>query len=321
MPSQISLRTSPGNLQVGHIPQNSAGDGAVMKAAARTVGSVLVTHKAIRKPHNAVTGNLNGACGRTDNSSKLFPKAYLNSSSELNGDASPHPPQCHAPRTVAQHSSDQGSFTEVSNKGRLMCPNSVLHSTGELIGKRVECLASKQRHLESRVATLQHKIRLRQLHMVHSHASRQLDFDASTNEQESLHTEEGSASSLMDSEFSVEVGLPETEESQMAVMDLPIQVDGASDDAFFPLAEVPLAEVSEKSEEAEEAAARCRHRNEDSFSSLDSYVSSVPSNESEGISDTRALTAQLASLERLLDTDLTEASSDEEGESSTDQYR
>lgn len=352
MPSQISLRTSPvlssntcttNKIQVGYnkVSRIPAGDGADMKAAARTVGSLLVAHKSIRKPHNM---NLNGSCGRTVNSgapSKCFSlpngNGTVNTNFErehhalehMNGmldtpplDTPPltaHPPlssagpnsHCSPPESKGQHSNNQSSLTAISNEGRLMCPDLAVSYTGTLIGKRAGCLANKQKDLEQRVALLQRKVRLRQLHMVHSHACRQLDFDGSINDEDSSNMEEGSGSSLTDSDFSMEISPPQ--ESELGVVDLPIQVDGASGDTFSP---PPPEELRMDDEEGGPS----KKRNEDSFSSLDSCVSSMCLSEEEEDDggDTDALMAQLASLETLLDGDLTEVSSDEEGEVSAD---
>ena len=340
MPSQISVRTSPllssNRIQVGGkavISKSSTGDD--MKAAARTVGSFLInTHTSIRKPHNTVSVNLNGSCGRTGNSnppSKCFsmslpngngtvptmrletqhhPVEHTNGTVEIPSLTASPPP----PKTEGKHSNDQSSCTDLSNRGRLMCPELAITYTGTLIGKRAGCLANKQKELEHRMTTLQRKLRVRQLHMVHSHVSKQLLFN---NEQESLDTEGGSASSLTDSDISMDLSSPPPAGDRKG-MHLPIQVDGASDDAFLPF--LPDSELSTFVEE-DNLNMEGRTRNEDSFSSLDSCVSSVTSSEAEENDGPRALTAQLVSLQTLLDSDLTEASSDEEGEmESADHY-
>lgn len=307
----------------------SAGDGADMKAA---VGSrILVTH---RKPHNMVAVNLNGSCGRTDDSvavPKCFSTALPNGNGavdmnvelnkQLNGtlDTPPlsaiggilHEERCKSPpKSEGQHSNNQSSLTGISNEGRLMCPELAFSYTSTMIGKRAGCLANKQRDLERRVASLQRKIRLRQLHMVHSHACRQLQFDSNINDQDTSNmgdgsNMDGSGSSLTDSDFSMEISPPRT---RVGAMDLPSQVDGSSDEAFFPLPPEVL-------QLGGEGGGPSRKRTEDSFSSVDSCISSVSPSEVEGDG---ALMAQLASLESLLDEDLTEVSSDEEGEESAD---
>lgn len=346
MPSQISMRTSPllssNRLQVGGkavISKSSTGDD--MKAAARTVGSFLInTHTSIRKPHNMVSVNLNGSCGRTGSPSKCFSMSLPNGNGTVptrrletqhhciehtNGTvevpsstASPPPP-----KTEGEHSNDQSSHTDLSNRGRLMCPELAITYTGTLIGKRAGCLANKQKELEHRMTILQRKLRVRQLHMVHSHVSKQLLFNS---EQESFDTDGGSASSLMDSDISMDLSSPlpaggpspPPAGGRKGGMHLPIQVDGASDDAFLPY--LPDAELSTFVEEGS-IRLEGRMRNEDSFSSLDSCVSSVTSSEAEENDEPKALTAQLVSLQTLLDSDLTEASSGEEGEvESADQY-
>lgn len=344
MPSQISLRTSPvlsnktpNTIHVGHkavITRNSVQDGADMKAAARAVGSFLVTHKSIRKPHNMVTVSLNGSCGNSD-TPKCFSMGLHNGNAtvnmnlaanhhsleQVNDTLSTHHPltaiHCNSPKTEAQQSNDQSSLTDVSNKGRLMCPELAISYTGTLIGKRAGCLVNKQSDLEQRVTSLQRKIRLRQLHMVHSHTCRQLEFDGNINEQDgSSMEEEGSGSSLTDSDFSMEISPPRTVggfEGGMGVMDLPIQVDGASDDAFLPTHDMMSLEG-----DGSDIGGAGRKRNEDSFSSLDSYVSSVCPSEVDSDGGADGLIAQLASLEALLDGDMTDASSDEEGEQSAD---
>lgn len=383
------LSNSANTIQVGHkavILKDSAADVVDMKAAARTVGS-LVAHKSLRKPHHTVSVNLNGSCGKTDNPvtpPKRFSMALPNGTTtgnrgvhdgevheaqsvrQLNGlDTHPtngvdtpsfgqHTPQHHSsnslgqhgittspqqpsttsqqhnsPRvptpeqhfsshrieghllkTEGQHSNDHSSLTDLSNKGRLMCPELAISYAGTLIKKRTGCLGSKQRDLEQKVASLQRKIRLRQLHMVHSHACRQLVLEGSIDDQDSSNMEEGSCSSLTDSDFSMGISPPPSEKQRTELRALPLQVDGASDDAFLP----PVPEVAMLEEDEEgHTGGPGRKRAEDSFSSMDSHASSICP--SEGEEDSGAVLAtQLASLESQLDEDLTEASSDEEGE-------
>lgn len=376
MPSQISLRTSPvlsnnsssaNGIQVGHkavILNNSAGDGADMKAAARTAGSFLVAHKSIRKPNNMASVNLNGCCGKADSSdtptkciSIGLPngdgtvnrnleakyqhvngidtpplttslcgqqnKQHSNSEGQHNNFLKTEGQQCsnslkiegkcsNSFKTKGQHSNDQSSLTDVSNKGRLMCPELAICYAGKLVRKRAGCLATKQGDLEQRVASLRKKISLRQLHMVHSHACRQLNFEGNMDEQYSSNIDEGSCSSLTDSDFSMKISPPRSG-GPRGLVDLPIQVDGASDDAFLSPPEVAVLEG-----EGGDGGGPGRKRTEDSFSSLDSHTSSVCLSEEEGSGGADALMTQLASLETLLDGDLTEASSDEDGEGSAD---
>lgn len=340
MPSQISLRTTPDNngVQVGHktvVSRNSEEND--MKAAARTVGSLIITsHKSMRKPHSMVSINLN-TFSKTENSDGFTAKSgprqlpkngtttpfTVNMNDEvnchaaraethhMNGTLGPVPViqavQCNSssPKTEGEHSDHHSSCTDESNSSRLMCPDLAVKYTSNLIGKRSQSLALKQKSLERRVASLQRKVHFRQLHLVHSHACKQLNFSGQ-NEAEDI--EETSASSLTSSDCSVVSEGDLSLESRIGSVSLPIQVDGASDDIFLPSHHTELEE-----ERMSDEAVGGRVRNEDSFSSLDSYASSSASSEVEE-DGSKALTAQLTSLEGLLDSDLTEASSDEEGE-------
>lgn len=338
MPSQISLRTPPvlsnSGARVGHkavISRNPADENG-MKAATRTVGSILnITHNSIIKPHSK---NFNGSCGKTDNldlTSKGFKPTFnsngttavtrnlganhfaLGTMEHVNNKAAPVV-LCNSasPKTEGKHSNEESSFTNQS-RGRLMCPELAISYTGTLVDKRSKSLANKQYCLENRVASLQRKVRFRQLNAVHSHASKQLHFDGSMNqEQESLNVEDGSASSF-NTDCSMEVS-PVV--CRKKVLPLPIQVDGASDDPFLPYQQ-EVVKV-----EGEGGKPECYGgvgRTEDSFSSLESYSSGVSSEAEVGCA--QALSAQMTSLQGLLNGDWTESSSDEEDESADPHYR
>jgi len=336
MPSQISLRTPPvlsgSEVQLGKaVPETPVSGENDKKEVVRSVGSLLVTHNSILKPQTAVTINLNGSCGRAD---ALLPRSKFSTRMALaNGSASPFvnletnhysggstqymngtsetpPPRTsfhhssHPHKTEGEHSNERSSLTSVCPlRGRLMCPDSAINYSGKLIRNRASCLANKQRELEARMALLQHRVRTRQLKMAHSHASKQLDFSAGI-EQGTRNVEDSSFSSITVSDFS------STELSPVTThVDAVPQMDGASDDAFLPyesdLAGGEGVEVD-----------RGRVRNNDSFCSLDSFASSWTSETEEG--GVQAIRVQVTSLQCLLDEDLTDESSDEEGGESAD---
>lgn len=341
-------------MQVGQKVVHSSGEDD-MKAAARTVGSLLVAHSAaVRKPPRCDVASVNcNGCGKSGSPSGVLNMGHHSSTDALTA-ANPEPkhgrvngmvetwslratpPPC---RTCGEPSSSKSMDSmNHSNRDWLMCPELAIGYTGSLMGKRMASLATKQRDLERRVSLLQHKVRLGQLSVVHLHACKQLSFDS--NEQGSFSIGQTSTSSLNGSSSSVDSHPLDRRE----VLPLPIQVDGASDDAFFLSRQVrgkeqspELAKVEqwqglsqhgleeEEEEESfpeggEERPARMhveRLRNQDSSSSLDSsYMSSVCSEGEE--SGTRSVRAQLAALQTQLDVDLTDASSDEEGEESAD---
>ncbi len=325
-----------------------------MKAAARTVGSLLVAHNAVRKPPRSDVASVNfNGCGKTydllskTNGTGLVPFAVCEANHRhVNGmvEAPPlpvAPPPC---KTLGESSNENTTQSPApsseSNRDWLMCPDLAIGYSGSLIGKRMGCLASKQRDLEHRVASLQRKVRLRQMNVARSHACKQLAFEQT--DQASLSMEESSTASFNESDCSVDTHPLENRE----VWPLPIQVDGASDDTFLlshqevvrgrepshqaavregepshqeqVAKEESLHQVVERGEEDENGGMHVeRTRNQDSFSSLDSsYMSSVCSEGEERGS--RSVRAQLAALQGVLDGELTDSSSDEEGEESAD---
>lgn len=355
MPSQISLRTSPltpvlpnSGARVGHkavTSKNTAGENG-MNAATRTVGSLLFTRSSIVKPHSMVSINLNGSCGKTDNldctskgskaafksNGTTYPFAVNNNlganhyAKDVVEDTMEHTivqedpvpvVLCNSasPKTEGEHSNEESSLTSESNRGRLMCPELAISYTGTLVEKRSKSLANKQTLLEKRLASLGRKVRLRQLHAIHSHASRQLHFeDSIKQEQESISIEDGSASSFT-TDCSMEVS---PLQHRKKVLPLPIQVDGASDDPFLPYQHgVMKLEGEGKPEVEPESNEGVRRRNEESFSSVESCASEPEEGR------VQALVTQMTSLQDLLDGDWTESSSDEEeGEQSADpQFR
>lgn len=286
-----------------------------MKAAARTMGSLLVA-QAVRSPHTDLASvKLNG-CGPPGYclQSKMTvtataPQAQQAKCKHVNGlvEASPVPVTPAPLKTRGESSNETSDMSLVcgseSNRDWLMCPELAMGYTGTVIGRRANCLSSKQKDLEQRVTALQRKVRQRQLNVVRSHARKQLNFEQSEPVNSSMG--ETSTSSLNVSDCSMD-SHPSTSH---APWPLPIQVDGASDDTFLPVHQ----DLTRGGGEEGDVMHGERTRNQDSFSSLDSsYLSSVSSEAEEG--GHRSVKAQLASLQGLLDVDLTEASSDEEEE-------
>ena len=319
MPSQVSLREVStvlvdARLQLGK-KVGSRNSKEKIQAAAGPIDTPLIGYKASQtmvsslqstyvKPNNSAMPLKCSSQPLTNgNTVNMNVGKHGNQLEFLNGMVGTTPLVAHVnaghPKTEGAHSSDQSSITNQSNSSRLMCPELAISYSSSLIGKRTNYLASKQKVLEKQVASLQQKVRLRQLHLVHSFACKQIceQEESQTHKHDSLSVE-GSASTLTGSDCSMLTDTP----SRVEVMPLPIQVDGACDDAFLP-----QTEVSRGMDGGE-----VRMRGEDSFSSVESYVSSVPS-EAEG-SEVKIISTQLRSLEELMDSDLTEYSSDEEGD-------
>ena len=325
MPSQISLRTSPVEVGQKSAERFAGGGEDDMKAAARTVGSLLVAHKAVRHPHSDVASVTFNGCGRNGNlpsngaskSNGTLTAPSLQESHHhrhINGmiGLSPQPPTSIPLKTYGEASNERCSLTndppaltkDSSNRDLLMCPELAISYSGAMIGKRTGLLCGKQRDLEHRVSSLQRKVRLRQLSMVRAHACKQLNFQRSELSTMSVGDSSTSSFNGSDSLMADESSKPRE------VLPLPIQVDGASDDTFLP-SHHELAKAAEEDGASDRAYGGERSRNQDSFSSLDSsYLSSVSSEAEE--SGARSVGAQLSALQGLLDEELTEASSDEE---------
>ena len=325
MPSQISLRpstelsgTAAAQFNKAVVPNHYASNHDIEAAAASgMVATPLTANKSSRNPQTMVSSHPN-SCATLDISAGTLRsplKPFSNPSScisnitqiDTNNGCTEHsnglvmPPEGvqgnpHEPhQTKGEHSNAHGgSLTNQSNSSRLMCPELAISYTDTLVGKRAGYLATKQNILEERVAALQNRVRTRQLQLVHSHAANQLNFQ--NNHEEGSLSENGSASTLTGSECSIMDASP----SHPGILPLPIQVDGASDDAFLP---------DEGSREVIHGGEEESGRGEDSFSSLESFVSSMASEGGEA--DT--IGVQLETLEKLMDGDVTDESSDEDG--------
>ena len=302
---------------------------------ARAVGSLIITHNSLLKPHSKVSVNLNGSCGKTDHLDLTSKAPFMS-----NGTTTPLPvnrnlevnhyardmvgsvngvmaqtPLCNpaSPKTEGEHTNEESSLTNESNRGRLMCPDLAISYTGTLVGKRTKSLANKQHCLETKVAALQRKVRLRQLQVIHSHVSTQLLFDGSGDETGKEGEDESFTTS---SEHEMEVSLA-IHPPHKPILPLPIQVDGASDDPYLPYQQEVMKEESKLLPETKEP--ECAE-NEESLSSLDCDVSNDSSEAAEEGCG-QAFTAQMTSLQTLLDEDWTDDSSDEEeGEESAEPY-
>ena len=180
---------------------------------------------------------------------------------------------------------------------------------GDLINTRARYLTGKQEELDKRVSKLHKCIRHQQLRLMHAYTSTQLKFvEKAEKEKQMKCSSTVPCSTNLDSH---------TTDKSLA---LPIQVDGASDDSF--LAQVSsIADTTEpfKMDSTVANSFPARTRCEDSFSSLESCMttsgSSSVGNEVEGTLTRKNLVCvkdHLASLETLVDPDLTDASSDEE---------
>lgn len=76
------------------------------------------------------------------------------------------PPTCTEGATTGQDS----SVTVLPDESRLVCPEVAVHFSGTLLSNRVGMLSTRQCELEARLATLQRRLRQKQLLLVHQHA-------------------------------------------------------------------------------------------------------------------------------------------------------
>lgn len=328
MPSQLPGRTPTVSSHSNSALVNKAvGPRALycdndMQAAARTVGSLLAHNcsrktvsslQEVCKPNNIAPKPLSNGSTTPFVANQAVRQNGHSFRSNLNATRSPLDVEPDSPMTKGAHSNDQSSLTNHCNSSRLICPKLAIRHAGKLVTRRAGELANKQKVLEKYISFLQKDIRQRQLKVMHAHASMQLEFIENT-EHETRTAE--SSSTLSDTGKLDSL-------AHVGPLALPIQVDGASDDTF--LAQVSSGEnVTIKAETvavgcADARALPGRTRCEDSFSSLESYLSSCGSSyvgsEVECMLEKRSvacLRAQVASLEALLDPDMTDTSSDED---------
>ena len=135
-------------------------------------------------------------------------------------------------QTERRDLSDKKFQTAMTNLGstrsRMVCPELAIGYTGSLVSSRADQLMSNQCQVELRLALLQRKLRERQLSVVHNHAKKQLECDPtqySPLPRRRKSSGSRSLTSVCTTESLVDV--------EMIDCDLPIQVDGALDDAFL----------------------------------------------------------------------------------------
>ena len=135
-------------------------------------------------------------------------------------------------QTERRDPSDKKFQTAITNLGstrsRMVCPELAIGYTGSLVSNRADQLASNQCQVELRLALLQRKLRERQLSVVHNHAKKQLECDPT--EYSPLPRRRKSSGSRSLTSVCTTESLVDVE---MIDCDLPIQVDGALDDAFL----------------------------------------------------------------------------------------
>ena len=334
MPSQLSGTTTESSrsysVQVNgtFVQGRSESSGNDMQAASRTVG--ILAHSYNRKSETMVS-SLHEVC----KPSSTAPKQLCNGSTAPliagkvvghNGHSGSHiwnggthsvlpvKQNVSSPKSQAAHSNEQSSVTSHCNSGRLICPQHALQHASGLVSKKAAKLASKQKLLQERVITLEQQIREKQLSLISRHIGSQMSLVENRG-----HNLDRTGDSSIGGDAERSASTPGGQ------LPFPIQVDGASDDAFLSQVSLPESDMfGGESSEVEASSANCmpsRSRCDDSFSSLESYAttssgsSSYLTSEGDSLSGRRAVKcakAHATSVAGLLDPDLTDTSSDEE---------
>ncbi len=227
-------------------------------------------------------------------------------------DPSPSPPPSPPPtlppaKTEAAHSSEQSSVTTSnapSERSQLVCPELAVNYSTSLISGRNSQLSTRQRELERTLASVQRQLRERQLLLAHKHAQAQVESHSNRRE-----------SSVFTRSCSMEPS-PVIPSPPVEVM----QVDGAPAD---PLGSRGTCQRLNSTATSSEDFGNCGDANTYSASLLDESSSLDWSTESEPNLGRRSrgdvsqlatrLQHQLECLEGMVDEEMTEGSSDEEG--------
>ena len=278
----------------------------------RSPGGHVMSNSSISLQERMVSGAPHNSSGLSDSETTscftAFSKTTMQSSrvklprKKRNGVVTPCPcsPSSspnNSSQTTRRAPSDKKFQTAISNLGstrsRMVCPELAIGYTGSLVSSRVDQLSSNQCQVELRLALLQRKLRERQLSVVHDHAKKQLECDPtqySPLPRRRKSSGSRSLTSVCTTESLVDV--------EMIDCELPIQVDGALDDAFLH-SRVDYqrhASLATTSSEGTRTA-------DDSGCDL----------EFEGIAPAATkLQQRLEEVEGLVDGDMTEDSSDEE---------
>lgn len=336
MPSQLSTTTTSNssNSYSFHIngtvdQRRSESFASDMQAAARTVG--ILAHSYNRKSE-AMVASLQEVC----KASNAVPKPLCNGSTApllpekaaeqnghvmagvWNGEAHtilPVSQNVASPKTRGAASNLDSCETSHCDGGRLICPKSGVQHASGLVSKKVVKLAAKQKVLQERLLTLEQQIREKQLSLLNSHIVSQATF-----------VEERDKSTCRTGVTSVADEVQRLSSTSVGHLPFPIQVDGASDDAFLSQVLLPESDMFRgEPAEVEGGSANCmtsRSRCDDSFSSLDSCATSgsdsscsylaAEGSHLSGHRAVRIMKTQAASVSGTLDPDLTDTSSDEE---------
>ena len=211
-------------------------------------------------------------------------------------------------KTEGGHTSDQSSLTDQSNSKRLVCPELAISYTNTLISNRVGHLNSRQQVVEDMLSSLKKKLRRRQLNLVHAHTASQVEsHKASPKSCRKSTTSESTVSMVSPTEHvqyeSVEP--MDSTPSGCTSQTLPLQVDGACDDAFVVKTEGDETHAQFEKKQTPSITG-------ESFCSLDS-LESIQSDDGL-LPNVSHIRQRLRSLEASVDEELTESSSDEEEE-------
>lgn len=264
-------------------------------------------------------------------------------------DEAPPPPQpptaltSNQTKTRGAHSNEQGSSTtslgDQSQHRRLVCPELAINYTGTLMSNRAGQLVSSQRDLESRFSNITRKLREKQLQGVLSHARKQLHFQDKTTSCDKYPKVGDLAGSLgsskSDSLSSVASSYAQSDKAEpmdtleghrdLSEHQLPIQVDGASDERLSLVSHVEDQPVAGSNQGAElkppylAGADKDDVFGEESASLVLKSTSEHCTKESNSISggldgSVKCIEQQLLGLCSMMDDDVTDSSSDEEEE-------
>lgn len=251
-------------------------------------------------------------------------------------------------KTRGSHSNEQGSSSttslgDQSQHRRLVCPELAINYTGTLMSHRAGQLVSGQRDLEARFSNITRKLRQKQLRGVLGHARKQLHFqDKTTSSGGDKYHKVGDLAGLLGStksdSLSSVASSSDTQSDKTEPMDtseaeqglthhqLPIQVDGASDEQSSSISRVenqPIAgsnqgEGLQRLYPTGGADKDDVFRDEGASLVLKSTLGHSAMESNDGISSldgsVKCIEQQLLGLRRMMDNDVTDSSSDEEEE-------
>ncbi len=255
-------------------------------------------------------------------------------------------------KTRGSHSNEQGLSATTTSPGdqsehrRLVCPELAINYTGTLMSHRAGQLVSGQRDLESRFSSITRKLRQKQVRGVLGHARKQLHFQDKTTtsrgdkyhkvgdlagslgstKSDSLSSVASSSDAQSDKTEPMDTSSEREGEQRLTQHQLPIQVDGASDERSSTLSHVEDQPVAGNNQgeglqplfPTVGADKDDVFREESASLSLKSTLGHGAMERLDGIGSLdgsiKCIEQQLLGLRRMIDDDVTDSSSDEEEE-------